>query len=1538
MDKEQKLVDYLKWTTTELQETRRRLARAEAVHREPIAIVAMSCRYPGNVRSPEQLWRLVSDGVDAVSTFPGDRGWDLDALYDPDPETTGTCYTREGAFLYDAAEFDPEFFGISPREALAIDPQQRLLLETSWEAFENAGIDPASLRGSRTGVFAGVLYDDYAARLMEHTPDGFEGYLGTGSAGSVATGRIAYTLGLEGPAVTIDTACSSSLVALHLAARALRAGDCELALAGGVTVMATPGVFVDFSRQRGLSPDGRCRSFSADADGTGWGEGVGLVLLERLSDARRRGHPVLAVLRGSAVNSDGASNGLTAPNGPAQQRVVRQALADARLTAADVDVVEGHGTGTVLGDPIEAQALLATYGQGRPADRPLWLGSVKSNIGHTQGAAGVAGVIKMVQAIRHGVLPRTLHAGEPSRHVDWTAGRVELLTEARPWPDGNPRRAGVSSFGVSGTNAHVILEEAPTTPAADPVPPAAGPAPARPLPLLISAHDEAALRDVARSLADRLAADPPPRPLDVAYSLATTRTTLAQRAVVVGTDRAELARGLDAVARGGLLPGNVVLDRAAPEPGGLAYLFTGQGSQRPGMGRALAEAQPVFADALEEVCAELDRHLDRPLRPLLWAAEGAPESRLLHETGYAQPAIFAVETALFRLLDHWGLRPDVLVGHSIGELVAAHVAGMLDLPNAAELVAVRAHAMQRARADGAMVSLDAGEEEVLASLSGREHQVSIAAVNGPRATVVSGDRDAVGEVAARWKAEGRRVRRLTVSHAFHSPHMDDVLADFARAAARLTFAEPAIPLVSNVTGRLADPAELRSPGYWREHARGTVRFADGVRAARASGVTTYLEVGPDAVLTPLARECLRDHDAGGRPATFAPLLSARRPEPQTALLALARVHAAGHRVEWAAQFAGSDAERVGLPNYPFRRRHYWLDPKPEGTAGGEERSRTSLESLFWAAVDGQDVESLGRALRLSRDERSSLAALLPTLALRRRWTGWHHRTSWQSVPGAVAEPGPRALLALVPADLAGDATVAAALDALGTTTKPLLVPASTRDAGELAMLLRGRRAGVGDGVVSLLGLPRAAADAGVPAGLGLIGALPDALDQAGLDVPLWVLTCDAVETGRSDSPVVAGQAAVWGLGQALLAGHPRREIRVVDLPRALDAPARRALAALLRGRPADTRLAVRGDGVLTPRLVRLAPPGTDREAWRPEGTVLVTGGTTTLGGHVARWLAEHGAEQLVLTGPADASADVTVLRKELAEYGVDVTVSDCDPADRAALERLVAERPPTAVVHVACDVEGGHGAGRPPAERFAAVARGAAVLDDVTARLELSAFVVCAAGAGAVGAPGSAGLAAAAHAYLAALAGRRRERGARALSVAFGPLADAPPGDDGGAGAPRGLRPLAAAVAVEALGYVAQPGVGDVTVLDLDPQAGSWPRSDRLFRDLPGFRQAPEATAPAVDTTLRDRLAASGPAERAAIVLGLVRERAADVLGRGPADDLEPDADLLALGLSSLAALELSAQLRAVGLDVSPRQIFDHPTPASLAAAVCPAG
>ncbi|MBT2445479.1 type I polyketide synthase, partial [Streptomyces sp. ISL-36] len=647
MTNEDRLRDYLKRVTADLLQTREQLSQVEAERHEPIAIVGMACRYPGGVRSPEDLWRIVASGTDAISPFPENRGWDTAGLFDPDPERTGKTYAREGGFLHDADQFDPAFFGISPREAVAIDPQQRLLLETAWETFERAGIDARTLRGSRTGVFAGVMYGDYGGRIRK-APDGLEGYIGTGSAGSIASGRLSYTFGLEGPAVTVDTACSSSLVALHLAVQALRNGECDLALAGGATVIATPGLFVEFSRQRGLSADGRCKAFAAAADGTGWGEGVGLLLVERLSDAERNGHQVLAVVRGSAVNQDGTSGQLSAPNGPSQQRVIRQALADAGLTTADVDAVEAHGTGTRLGDPIEAQALLATYGQDRPADRPLWLGSLKSNIGHTQAAAGVGGIIKMVEAMRHGVLPRTLHIDEPSPHVDWSTGAVELLAQEVAWPEQErPRRAAVSSFGISGTNAHIILEQAGGAVGEDGGGDDSGSSGA---PWVLSGHSEAALRDQARQLRAYVTEHPDTELDAVAHVLATGRAHQDHRAVITATDRESLGDALDALAQGA--PHASLVQNTVSPLGKTVFVFPGQGSQWDGMARELLATSPVFAEHLTAASDAIKEHTGWNLIDILTGQTNTPP---IDRVDIIQPALFAVMTSLAALWQHHGI-------------------------------------------------------------------------------------------------------------------------------------------------------------------------------------------------------------------------------------------------------------------------------------------------------------------------------------------------------------------------------------------------------------------------------------------------------------------------------------------------------------------------------------------------------------------------------------------------------------------------------------------------------------------------------------------------------------------------------------------------------------------------------------------------------------------------------------------------------------------------------------------------------------------
>jgi len=1333
MASEKTLRDYLKWVTADLHQSRQRVQELEAAQQEPIAIVAMSCRFPGDVRSPEDLWQLVSDGRDAISDFPTDRGWPI-----PEDDAPGELEISSGGFIHDAGDFDPAFFGISPREALAMDPQQRVLLETAWEVFERAGIDVRSLRGSQAGVFIGGSYLGYSSRIDEF-PEGVLGHLLTGTAPAVISGRLSYTFGLEGPAVTVDTACSSSLVALHLAAQALRNRECSIALAGGVAIMSTPDSFGEFSKQGGLAGDGRCKSFAAAADGTGWAEGVGVLLVERLSDARRLGHPVLAVVAGSAVNQDGASNGLTAPNGPAQQRVILQALAEARLTAGQVDAVEAHGTGTRLGDPIEAQALLATYGQDRPTDRPLWLGSLKSNIGHAQAAAGVGGVIKMVMAMRRGVLPRTLHVDSPSPQVDWDAGAVCLLTEAREWPASDqPRRAGVSSFGVSGTNVHVILEQAPpaeATVSGQPANPAAGPAatadaggpgesggagaagePAGPgepggagkpvdgpnlklpvrlsaIPVTLSACDEPGLRAQAGRLRQYLDAS---HELDLAdIGLSTTaRAALERRAVMVVDDRAGLHRALGALGEGesdpSLLSGTV-------SEGRLAMLFTGQGSQRQGMGRELYAAFPAFATAFDEVCGLLDEGLDRPLRDVI---NGEPDE--LEQTRYAQPALFAVEVALLALLRSWGVRPEMVAGHSIGEVVAAYAAGVLSLADAVTLVIARGRLMQALPPGGAMLAVGAPEADVLAvlaevagvpgaesplgddqarsRLSGdaavHDHDglgLDVAAVNGPAAVVVSGAAEAIDAFADLAGKRGWKHSRLRTSHAFHSALMEPMLAEFDAVVRRLSFTEPTLPVVSSVTGAVVGAGEWSDPGYWVAQVRRPVRFADAVTTLAARGTTRFVEVGPDGILTAMAQSCLPD----ASDSLFSPVLRRDRDEVATALTALGRLFTHGADVDLAAVFAGTGARRVDLPTYAFQRQRYWLrSVEPEA---GSDPADTGDTASFWTAVEREDLSAVAEELGLDPEtQQTALGQLVPALsAWRRRRRGrsitdsWRYRETWKPIPDAQQAIWLPGTWLLVGRSDDPRATAIAEL-ITGRGGEVVVLETGTPDRAELAAELRALSAAITAGVVSLLALDESYL-ATVPTGVTGTLALSQALGDVGLDAPLWIVTQGAVVTGRSDRLTGYAQAQVWALGRVIGLEHPQRWGGLLDLPTDLGARTRTRIAAALTGTDGEDQVAVRGTGTLVRRITHqpAAEGGTDA-GWRPRDTVLITGGTGALGAQVACWAAANGAEHVVLAGRRGPEADgVTELTAELTGLGARVSVVACDVAVRSDVAALL---------------------------------------------------------------------------------------------------------------------------------------------------------------------------------------------------------------------------------------------------------------------------
>ncbi|HEY0447600.1 MAG TPA: type I polyketide synthase, partial [Actinophytocola sp.] len=925
MTDDSKALSYLKRVTTELQETKQQLRRSVEAAREPIAVVGLSCRFPGGVSSPEELWELVDTGTDAVGEFPPDRGWDVEGLYDPDPDHPGTSYTRSGGFLADAAGFDAGFFGINAREALAMDPQQRLLLEGVWEAFENAGIDPASVHGANVGVFAGASTSDYSH--LSHSRADLGGYWGMGSSGSVVSGRVAYSFGFVGPALTVDTACSSSLVAVHLAAHSLRRGECSLAVAGGVTVNSTPSVFVEFSRQRGLAADGRCRSFAAGANGTGWSEGIGVLVLERLSDARRNGHRILAVVRGTAVNQDGASNGLTAPNGPSQERVIRAALADAGLSTEDVDAVEAHGTATVLGDPIEAQALLNTYGQHRSADRPLWLGSIKSNIGHAQAAAGAAGLIKMITAMRHGRLPASLHVDSPTPKVDWSAGGVELLAEAREWPRvDRPWRAGISAFGASGTNAHVIIEQ---PPAEEPPVEVVADLPVRAgsVAWVVSARSEAALEAQVRRLRDWVAAHPDADPAAVAWSLL-RRTRFEHRAVVVGADRDELSAALDAILEG--RPGSGAALGRAGGRARVAFVFPGQGAQWAGMAVELLDSAPVFAERLGECAEALAPYLDWSPLDVLRGAEGAPS---LERVDVVQPVLFAVMVSLAAVWESAGVAPDAVVGHSQGEIAAACVAGALSLADAARIVAVRSRLLYEhtTGADGAMLSVIDTEAAVRARIADIPG-VGVAAVNGPRSVVVAGDAEPLNRLektlsqagVMRWQVPG-------VNFVGHSAAVEVIETPLREALTDLEPRPSRVPFYSTVTGALVD-TETLDADYWYRNLRDTVHYHPATRTLLDDGHTLFVEISAHPVLAMGTTETIADRESD---AAVVATLQRDDGGDRRLLTSLAQAYVAGADVDWTAVTAPADL--VELPTYAFHHQRFWVTPTPDAgnlTAAG----------------------------------------------------------------------------------------------------------------------------------------------------------------------------------------------------------------------------------------------------------------------------------------------------------------------------------------------------------------------------------------------------------------------------------------------------------------------------------------------------------------------------------------------------------------------------------------------------------------------------
>ena len=1473
-----------------LEQMRERLAAVEQAAREPVAIVGIGLRVPG-AANPEAFWTLLREGVDATSEIPSGR-WDVDAYYDPDPDAIGKIYTKRGGFIGEVDAFDAEFFGVSPREAKSMDPQHRLLLEVAWEAVEHAGIAPADLSGTRTGVFVGITVDDYLHLLVgSGEAKLLDAYAHHGNVLNAAAGRLSYTLGLHGPSMAIDTACSSSLVAIHTACQSLRARDCDMALAGGVNLMLSPLSSVRLARGHMLAPDGRCKTFDDSADGYARGEGCGVLALKRLSQAQADGNRVLAVIRGSSVNQDGHTSALTVPNGLAQRAVIRDALANAGLEPGDVAYVEAHGTGTSLGDPIEMDAIADVLGRSRRA--PLLVGSVKTNIGHLESASGVAGVIKVALALRHGQVPPHLHFQTPSRHIPWSELNIVVPTQAVDWPVGARRVAGISSFGASGTNAHLLLEQAPAAPA----PPESSRSQHV---LVLSAESGDRLQELAARY-ERLLEGTAGAADDICYTAAVGRSHFVHRASVVGSSVQELRAGAGALAGGRSKP-NVqqgLAERgAAPK---IAFLFTGQGSQYWGMGRELFDAEPVFRQALEECDRALQPHLDVSLLTLLYD-EKSLDAQLLDRTAYTQPAIFAIEYALAQLLASWGIVPAAVMGHSVGEYAAACAAGVFTLPDAARLIAVRGRLMQALAGGGAMVAIASDEAAVRGGLSRHARTVAIAAVNAPDQIVLSGERSSLQTLLDDLGVPEPERRWLVVSHAFHSPLMQPMLDAFESEAAKVVASAPAVPFVSNLTG---ESVHTLDAAYWRRHAAMPVRFADGIKSMAAAGCSLFIEVGPTPALLALAQRTLALQTTA-----LVPTLRRGRGDANQVARALGSLYVAGAAIDWRAVHGNVRRQAVTLPTYPFARERHWIDVAP---AAGKKASAASMGGpavceLVWrrtarAAESQGSPQSIDRWVVLTNGTGPGAAV---SDALRRR--------SWPVVTvsdaeeiAAVSRSGPR--------DGKGATAFVHAWDG-GSVRASELTADGLRDYARQAC-------------GSLLSLVQSIARAGAPA-------------------RLFILTSGAIDVAAGKSLETAcQQSLLWGLSRTIAREQPELQCVAIDLDASVAAAeqADGLLTDLGAGHP-DSQVAYRANERYVARLAAVhADSGRPPVVLSSAATYLVTGGAGGAGLATVEWLAAHGARHVALMGRSQPAAEIAVkIRRIEAARGVTTRIVRADVADERQLASVLAElgatMPPVrGIVHAAAVLADGVLLEQtwPQFERvLAGKAIGAWNLHTATRHLPLDFFVLFSSFAGLAGSAGQANYTAA-NAFLDGLAQYRRACGLPATSVAWGPWQVGMLASLQDAQRERwhrqGLHPMAPERALSALDAAISGGRAAVAVLDVDWAqflAANRRERDPLFDELAQPARAPErAAAPAAAIEpgdLFDRVAAAPLTRRRALLVEAIDEQARGILGAGDGRRLDPRRPLRELGMDSLMAIEIRNACGArLGRTLPATLLFDYP-------------